>query len=64
MINSGEWALLCLFLLHATRWRAVPDADAPDADGRATLGTVARRQKLKLAPGYADDRLALLRQDA
>jgi hypothetical protein len=23
MINSGEWGLLCLFLLRATRWRMV-----------------------------------------
>ena len=24
MINSGEWGLLCLFLLRATRQRRVP----------------------------------------
>ena len=42
----------------------VPDPHPPDPDRRAPPWTVAGRQKLKLAPGHTDHRLAGLGPDA
>jgi starch phosphorylase len=41
----------------------VPDAHARHSDRRAPRGTVARRQKLQLTPGHADDCFSLPGQD-
>jgi hypothetical protein len=41
----------------------VPDAHARHPDQRAARRTVARRQKLQVAPGHADDRFALSGQN-
>jgi hypothetical protein len=41
----------------------VPDAHARHSDRRAPRGTVARRQKLQLTPGHANDCFSLPGQD-
>ena len=40
MINSRGWGLLCLFLLHATRWRRV-SGSIPASIGRRCSSTPA-----------------------
>jgi hypothetical protein len=49
MINSGEWGLLCLFLLRATRWALAELAWHADPEGRARQAVAQARQQAERA---------------